>query len=185
MDRATTNREDAADGRHERATFGAGCFWCVEAVLQRLDGVIEVVSGYMGGGDDDANYEQVCSGTTRHAEIVQVVFDPSVIGYGALLDVFWRLHDPTTLNRQGNDVGTQYRSVIFYHDDAQRQTAETSRAAADQSGLYPDPIVTEIAPATTFHAAETYHQDYYRRNAEQPYCRFVIAPKLQKLGEGP
>ena len=166
--------------RRETATFGAGCFWCVEAVLERLDGVTDVRSGYMGGKVPDPTYRDVCSGDTGHAEVVQVTFDPSKISYESLLDWFWRLHDPTTLNRQGEDAGTQYRSAIFVHSDAQRAAAEASRAAA-QPG-FEDPIVTEIVAASAFWPAEGYHQDYYRQNGAQPYCRAVIRPKMKKLG---
>lgn len=166
----------------ELATFGAGCYWCTEAVLEQVEGVLDVTSGFMGGHVKDPTYEQVCSGTTGHAEVVQVTFDPSKISYSDLLEWFWRLHDPTTLNRQGNDVGTQYRSVIFYHSDEQKRLAEASRAKAQSSGHFSDPIVTEIVPASEFYSAEAYHQDYYRQNKRQGYCRYVIAPKLDKLG---
>ncbi len=161
------------------ATLGAGCFWCVEAIFQELKGVHKVVSGYAGGHVENPSYEQVCSGETGHAEVVQITFDPDMISYHDLLEVFWHTHDPTTLNRQGNDVGTQYRSVIFYHDEEQKRLAEASKAAAQR--LFDDPIVTEIAPLTTFYAAEGYHQNFYRRNPSQPYCRFVIDPKVQKF----
>lgn len=164
------------------ATFGAGCFWCVEAVLEQVEGVLDVRSGYMGGHVAKPTYEQVCTKTTGHAEVVQVTFDPAVISYDELLDWFWRLHDPTTKDRQGGDVGPQYRSVIFVHDEAQRRAAEASRAAADGSGRFPGPIVTEIADAATFWEAERHHQDYYQANKSQGYCRIVIAPKLDKLG---
>jgi len=164
------------------ATFGAGCFWCVEAVFERLDGVLDAVSGYMGGHVENPTYEQVCTGQTGHAEVVQVRFDPRRIPYEDLLGWFWRLHDPTTLDRQGADVGTQYRSAIFYHSEAQREAAEASKRKTDASDLHPDPIVTEIVPATTFYPAEEYHQDFYRLNPAQPYCRVVIPPKLEKLG---
>ena len=172
--------DSAAPASTEIATFGAGCFWCVEAVLEQLDGVLDVTSGYMGGDVDDPTYKQVCSGTTGHAEVVQVTFDPGVIPYEHLLAWFWKLHDPTTLNRQGADVGTQYRSAIFYHSDAQREAAEKSRAAAQAD--FADPIVTEVTAASTYYAGEQYHQDYYRQNKQQGYCRAVIAPKLEKLG---
>lgn len=168
-------------GKREAATFGAGCFWCVEAVFLELRGVERVVSGYAGGSVQNPTYQQVCSGATGHAEVVQITFDPDVISYGELLEVFWRAHDPTTLNRQGADVGTQYRSAIFYHDEDQRRIAEDSRKRADEAGIWPDPIVTEIAPLTVFYAAEPYHQDYYRLNPHQPYCRMVIDPKVRKL----
>ncbi len=162
------------------ATFGAGCFWCVEAVLEQVDGVVGVQSGYMGGTVDDPTYRQICTGDTGHAEVVQVTFDPEVLPYEALLEWFWRLHDPTTLNRQGADVGTQYRSAIFYHSEEQRAAAESSKENA--SAQFDDPIVTEITPAATFWSAEEYHQDYYRANKTAGYCRMVIAPKLDKLG---
>ena len=166
----------------QNATFGAGCYWCVEAVLQQLDGVLEVASGFMGGDVPDPTYEQVCTGRTGHAEVVQVTFDPQRIIYRELLDYFWRLHDPTTLNRQGNDVGTQYRSAIFYHDADQRQEAEASKVAVAAAGRLADPIVTEITVAGRFHPAGADHQDYYRQHRQQPYCRLVILPKLDKLG---
>ncbi len=165
--------------RREIATFGAGCFWCVEAVFQQLKGVERVVSGYAGGKVERPTYRQVCTGATGHAEAVQITFDPEVISYADLLEVFWRTHDPTTLNRQGADVGTQYRSAIFYHDDAQRATAEKSRR--DAQDLWADPIVTEIVPFTNFYEAEDYHQDYYRTNPDQGYCRLVIDPKVRKF----
>lgn len=168
--------------QRDTATLGAGCFWCVEAVLEQIDGVESVTSGYMGGHVDNPTYRDVCNGTTGHAEVVQVVFDPDVLSYAELLEWFWRLHDPTTKDRQGNDVGTQYRSAIFVHSPEQRQVAEASKAAADASGAFSAPIVTEITDAATFYSAEGYHQEYYRENREQPYCRFVIAPKLGKLG---
>jgi peptide-methionine (S)-S-oxide reductase len=166
----------------ELATFGAGCFWCVEAVLEQLDGVLDVTSGYMGGHVENPTYKAVCTGETGHAEVVQVTFDPAVIPYDHLLAWFWKLHDPTTLNRQGADAGTQYRSAIFYHSEAQREAAEASKAAADASGEFVDPIVTEITAASTYYTGEEYHQDYYRLNRQQGYCRAVIAPKLEKLG---
>lgn len=161
------------------ATFGGGCFWCTEAVLEQLDGVLAVESGYMGGDVDDPTYEQVCSGTTNHAEVVQVTFDPKVITYESLLDWFFRSHDPTTLNRQGADVGTQYRSVVFFHDDEQKRTTE--KFIASIAPNWGSPIVTQVAPADTFWSAEKYHQDYYRNNSGAGYCRAVIAPKLKKL----
>ena len=162
-----------------RATFGGGCFWCVEAVYQDLNGVLEVVSGYAGGSVPNPTYQEVCNGTTDHAEVVQIRFDPESVTYGDLLDVFWRTHDPTTLNRQGADVGTQYRSVIFCHDEQQRAEAERSLAETDASDLWADPIVTEISPLPEFYRAEDYHQNYYRSNRAQPYCTFVIDPKMR------
>lgn len=161
------------------ATFGAGCFWCVEAVFEKLEGVHAVESGYMGGQTDDPTYREVCSGTTGHAEVTQIHFDPSVIQFETLLDWLWRSHDPTTLNRQGADAGTQYRSAIFYHDEAQRTAAEASKKAAQAH--FDRPIVTEITKATTFYPAEDDHQDYFRLNPAAPYCQMVIYPKLQKL----
>jgi peptide-methionine (S)-S-oxide reductase len=162
-------------------TLGAGCFWCVEAVFLRLKGVERVVSGYAGGAVKQPTYQQVCGGATGHAEAVQITFNPAVISFEELLYVFWRSHDPTTLNRQGADVGTQYRSVIFYHDEAQKAMADKSKQETNAAGLWPNPIVTEIAPFTNFYEAEAYHQDYYRRNSNQPYCRAVIDPKIVKL----
>lgn len=163
------------------ATFGGGCFWCVEAVFLELKGVEKVVSGYAGGTVPNPTYEQICSGTTGHAEVIQITFDPAVISYDQLLNVFWHVHDPTTLNRQGADVGTQYRSTIMVHDAEQRSIAEASKAKTEASGLWKDPIVTEIVPLDVFYPAETYHQDYYNRNPRQGYCSFVIAPKMQKF----
>ena len=168
----------------EVATLGAGCFWCVEAVFGKLDGVASVESGYAGGTVADPTYEQVCSGTTGHAEVCRIRYDPSRIRYSELLDVFWKIHDPTTLNRQGNDAGTQYRSVIFCHDDEQRALAEQSKRELDASGALDRPVVTEISPFTAFHPAEDYHRDYFRRHPERAYCRLVIRPKLEKLREG-
>lgn len=167
--------------RREIATLAGGCFWCIEAVYQQLKGVQGVVSGYTGGQVENPTYHQVCRGSTGHAEAVQIAFDPDVISFADILDVFWVTHDPTTLNRQGPDVGTQYRSAIFYHSDEQRETAEKSKQQADASGLWPDAIVTEIVPAATFYEAEGYHQNYYRQNPSQPYCYVMIEPKLQKL----
>ena len=164
-----------------KATFGAGCFWCVEAVFQRLDGVSEVIPGYTGGHSHNPTYHEVCQGTTGHAEVAQITFDPSLVSYQELLEVFWKTHDPTTLNRQGNDVGTQYRSAIYYHDQDQMKLALDMKAKLDESGAWADPIVTEIAPLTKFYPAEDYHIDYYNQHKEQPYCQFVIRPKLDKF----
>lgn len=165
----------------EVATLAAGCFWCTEAVLQQLPGVISVTSGYTGGHGANPTYEQVCRGDTGYAEASEVVFDPKKITYDQLLETFWRMHDPTTLNRQGNDAGTQYRSAIFYKNEAQKETAEKSKA--ENQKRFKSPIVTEITQAGTFYPAESYHQDYYRQNKDQnPYCRIVIQPKLEKLG---
>jgi peptide-methionine (S)-S-oxide reductase len=164
---------------NEKATFGAGCFWCVEAVFERLEGVRSVVAGYAGGAKPNPTYSEVCSGTTGHAEVAQITYDPAKISYERLLDVFWESHDPTTLNRQGADIGTQYRSVIFTHDDRQKHAADKSKADAAKS--FDTPIVTEIRPLDHFYEAENYHQDYFRNNPEAPYCLFVIKPKLKKL----
>ena len=179
------DKETHQEGRPaslETATFGAGCFWCIEAVLEQLDGVADVKSGYMGGSVVNPTYEQVCTGTTGHAEVVQVKFDPLRISYEDLLDYFWKLHDPTTLNRQGNDVGPQYRSAIFYHSEEQRLAAEKSKKALDDSGVFEHPTVTEISQTGTLYEAEASLQDYYRLNKRAFYCRFIIAPKLDKLG---
>jgi peptide-methionine (S)-S-oxide reductase len=163
----------------ELATLGGGCFWCTEAVFQRLAGVEAILSGYAGGDLDDPSYEDICSGDTGHAEVIQITFDPDVISYSQILDVFWLAHDPTTINRQGNDVGTQYRSVIFYHDDEQREEAENSMMRNQKN--FASRIQTEISPLPTFWPAENYHQEYYNDNKYQPYCQFVITPKIEKL----
>ena len=165
------------------ATFGGGCFWCVEAIYQDLKGVHSVVSGYTGGKSENPSYQDVCSGTSGHAEVVQIGFDPEVISFGELLEIFWRTHDPTTLNQQGADRGTQYRSVIYYHDGNQKEIGEKSLAETDRSGLWDDPIVTEISPMDEFYEAEDYHQNYYKQNGSQPYCRMVIDPKMKKFRE--
>ncbi|MFN8155181.1 MAG: peptide-methionine (S)-S-oxide reductase MsrA [Bacteroidia bacterium] len=165
----------------DTATFGGGCFWCIEAIFQQMNGVIAVASGYSGGQREHPTYEQVCSGTTGHAEVVQVIYDPSKVSYPELLEVFWGVHDPTTLNRQGADVGTQYRSVIFYHNEMQHQLAEEYKQKLDKSGAFNDPIVTEISPAKPFYKAEKYHQNYYNKNGGQPYCSIVIRPKVEKF----
>ena len=161
------------------ATFGAGCFWCVEAVFEQLDGVHAVESGYMGGEVQDPTYREICSGTSGHAEVTQIHYDSKIVRYETLLDWLWRSHDPTTLNRQGADIGTQYRSVIFYHNEAQREAAVAAKVAAQKD--FTAPIVTEITSATTYYPAEDYHQDYYRLNPNAPYCQIVIRPKLEKL----
>jgi len=166
------------------ATFGGGCFWCTEVIFQQLDGVSQVLPGYMGGQRENPTYEQVCSGATGHAEVVQIEYDEEVLPYEELLAVFFKTHDPTTLNRQGNDVGTQYRSVIFYHDDAQRAAAESFIRQLEENAVYSAPIVTEIAPAQPFYVAENYHHDYFKNHPENPYCAAVIAPKLQKFLNG-
>jgi peptide-methionine (S)-S-oxide reductase len=165
----------------ERATFGNGCFWCTEAVFQRLKGVKSVVSGFSGGWAPDPTYQDVCSGATGHAEALQITFDPAIVSYRDLLEVFWQTHDPTTLNRQGNDVGTQYRSAIFYHSDEQKKLAEELKQKLDASGAFDGPIVTEVTPFTAFYPAEDYHQNYYNQHQGAMYCRAIIAPKLAKL----
>ncbi|HLU47553.1 MAG TPA: peptide-methionine (S)-S-oxide reductase MsrA [Planctomycetota bacterium] len=171
--------------RTEIATLGAGCFWCVEAVYEQIPGVLDVRSGYMGGHVDHPTYEDVCTKTTGHIEVAEVTFDPEKLSYAKLLEKFWKLHDPTSLDRQGGDKGPQYRSVIFYHSDEQRRIAEESKSAMDRSGAFDNPIVTEIRPAEKFWVAENYHQDYYRLNKGAPYCQAVIRPKLEKLGLEP
>jgi peptide-methionine (S)-S-oxide reductase len=165
----------------ELATLGGGCFWCLEAVYKELRGVERVVSGYAGGRVENPTYRQVCEGTTGHAEVVQITFDPSEVSYLELLEVFFTIHDPTTLNRQGGDVGTQYRSAIFYHTPAQRETAEQAIAAFNAAQVWDAPIVTEVVPLETFYPAEDYHQDYFENNPSQPYCRAVVAPKVSKF----
>ncbi|HSL01692.1 MAG TPA: peptide-methionine (S)-S-oxide reductase MsrA [Rubrobacteraceae bacterium] len=167
--------------RTEVATLGGGCFWCLEAVYEDLMGVEKVESGYSGGTVSNPTYRQVCSGTTGHAEVVQVTFDPEVVSFREILEVFFTIHDPTTLNRQGADVGTQYRSAIFYHDEEQRRVAEEVLAELEAEGLWPDPIVTEVKPFDAYYRAEDYHQEYYRNNSYQPYCQVVIAPKVAKF----
>lgn len=165
----------------ESATFGAGCFWCIEAVFQQLNGVDTVISGYAGGKIANPTYREVCSGLTGHAEVARITYDPNIISFKELLEVFWQTHDPTTLNRQGADVGTQYRSVIFYHNEKQREEAAFYKAELDASGAFPKPIVTEISPLPTFYVAEDYHQNYFRQNGEESYCQYVIQPKLEKF----
>jgi peptide-methionine (S)-S-oxide reductase len=165
----------------QQATLGGGCFWCTEAVFQQLQGVHGVVSGYSGGSVPDPTYKQVCTGTTGHAEVIQITFDPQVISFSELLEVFWRTHDPTTLNRQGNDRGPQYRSVIFYHSAEQHDLAEQYKQQLNAAGAFPAPIVTEIVPFTAFYPAETDHQNYYLEHRQASYCQAVIRPKLQKF----
>ncbi|MDX1662529.1 MAG: peptide-methionine (S)-S-oxide reductase MsrA [Candidatus Promineifilaceae bacterium] len=167
------------NGQKEMATLGGGCFWCLEAVYQEVEGVEKVISGYAGGDVADPSYEAVCTGRTGHAEVVQVLFDPDVTSYREILEIFFAIHDPTTLNRQGADVGTQYRSIIFYHDEDQKETAEAVMAEAQAA--WDRPVVTELTPAETFYEAEAYHQNYYRNNPYQGYCRAVVAPKLKKF----
>jgi peptide-methionine (S)-S-oxide reductase len=176
-----TNETIPTGKKTDTATFGTGCFWCTEAVFQELKGVLKVISGYSGGQVANPSYEEVCTGTTGHAECLQIIYDPSVISFDELLEVFWASHDPTTLNRQGNDVGTQYRSAIFYHDEEQKKKAEHYKAELNQHGAYDKPIVTEIVPFTKFYPAENYHQDYYNTHGSQPYCYLVIRPKVEKF----
>jgi peptide-methionine (S)-S-oxide reductase len=177
----TNNTNSSVNTPTDTATFGTGCFWCTEAIFQQLEGVIKSTSGYSGGHVANPTYKQVCTGNTGHAEVIQVVYDPKKISYDELLEVFWKTHDPTTLNRQGADVGTQYRSVIFYHNNEQKEKAEKYKAELDKSGAFNNPIVTEIAPYTVFYPAENYHQDYYEQNGAEPYCNIVIRPKVEKF----
>ncbi len=177
---AAQERKAAGEPRKtELATFGGGCFWCMEALFERFNGVKAVTSGYAGGKTPNPNYKQVCTGETGHAEVVQVEYEPNTISYDQLLEIFWDVHNPTTLNRQGADEGTQYRSVILYHNEAQKKAAEQSRKTATAHSQVP--IVTEIVPLTKFYPAEDYHQDYFRKNPNVPYCTYIISPKLQKL----
>ncbi len=167
----------------QSATFGGGCFWCVEAVFTELKGVEKVTSGYSGGAVSNPSYREVCDGESGHAEVVQIEFDPTVINYEALVEIFLLTHDPTTPNRQGHDVGTQYRSVIFYHSDEQKKIAQSVKSRIDKERVYANPIVTELAPFSKFYPAETYHQNYFAQNPSQPYCQAVIDPKVRKLRE--
>jgi peptide-methionine (S)-S-oxide reductase len=168
-------------GNYETASFGAGCFWCVEAVFQELKGVQSVTSGYMGGQVKNPTYKEVCSGLTGHAEVCNIIFDPKVISYKELLEAFWGSHDPTTLNKQGADSGTQYRSVIFYHSAEQQEAASFYKIKLNEENAFGKPVVTEISPVSTFYKAEDYHQNYFNENGDAPYCQFVIAPKLEKF----
>jgi len=171
----------AQSAKLQKATFGNGCFWCSEAVFQRLNGVTAVRSGYEGGAVVNPTYEQVCTGTTGHAEVIEVTYDPAKIKYDELLEVFWKTHDPTTLNRQGADVGTQYRSVIFYHNNEQKTIAEKYKKELNDTKAFGNPVVTSIEKASAFYVAEAYHQNYFNRNGSQPYCKLVIVPKLDKM----
>jgi peptide-methionine (S)-S-oxide reductase len=171
------------DKKLETATLAGGCFWCTEAIFNRLKGVISILPGYTGGTTKNPSYNEVCSGNTGHAEAIQIEFDPTQIPFGKILDIFWYTHNPTTLNKQDNDIGTQYRSVIFYHDEKQKQIAEKSKGALEKEGVYKDPIVTEITQFTNFYVAEDYHKNYFNRNKYAPYCNFVISPKIRKLLE--
>ncbi len=176
-----SHEDRSTQARREVATLAGGCFWCLEAVYDQLRGVDSVESGYTGGTLENPTYEDVCGGDTGQAEAVRITFDPHVISYRELLEIFFMIHDPTTLNRQGNDIGTQYRSAIFYHSPAQRETAEALIQKFDQEGLYPAPIVTQLAPATQWYEAEVYHQEYFVRNPLQGYCQFVVGPKVAKF----
>lgn len=176
-----TSETNSTGARTDVVTFGTGCFWCTEAIFQELKGVLSVISGYMGGHVENPAYEEVCSGTTGHAECLQIAYDPAIITYDELLQVFFESHDPTQLNRQGNDIGTQYRSAIFYHTEEQKQKAEHYKAELEKAGAYPNPIVTEITPAGIFYPAEDYHQNYYNSHGSQPYCYVVIRPKVEKF----
>lgn len=165
----------------ELATLGGGCFWCVEAIYKDLDGVKSVVSGYSGGHVENPTYDQICTKTTGHAEVIQLSYDPTVISYEEILDIFWRTHNPTTLNQQGNDKGPQYRSVIYYHNENQKRIAERSKQEAEKNGIWPNPFVTEIEPLINFFKAESYHQDFFAENPNYPYCVYVIDPKVKKF----
>ena len=175
------NENIKPDLKTDTATFGNGCFWCTEAVFQELKGVLKVTSGYSGGTVKNPTYKEVCTGLTGHAECLQIIYDPSVISFEELLEVFWKTHDPTTLNRQGNDAGTQYRSVIFYHNEKQKQLAEHYKKELDDARVFDKPIVTEITAFDVFYPAENYHQEYYNRNGQEPYCQYVIRPKVEKF----
>ena len=177
----TSQKENPMQNKTEIATLGGGCFWCIEAIYERVRGVIKVTSGYSGGHVENPTYEQVSTGTTGHAESVQIEFDPTVISYNEILDIFWQIHDPTQLNRQGNDIGPQYRSVIFYHDERQKEIALKSKAELEKENIFDKPIVTEITAFKRFYPAESYHKNYYDRNSDEPYCQLVITPKLQKF----
>lgn len=165
----------------EQITFGAGCFWCVEAIFSKIKGVEKVVSGYSGGTKENPTYQEVCTGNTGHAEVCQITYDPKIISFEELLEIFWKTHDPTTLNRQGADVGTQYRSAIFYHNDEQKNLSEKYNKALLDSGVFDNPVVTEISPLINFYPAENYHQNYFEENGSQPYCSMVISPKVKKF----
>lgn len=177
----TKMNDSATDTKLETATFGSGCFWCTEAIFTRVKGVTDAVSGYSGGTEPNPSYELVCSGTTRHAEVIQVTFNPEIVSFKKLLEIFWNTHDPTTLNRQGADVGPQYRSVIFYHNAKQKEEAEYFKKQLNEANIWDKPIVTEISPFTGFYKAEKEHQDFYENNPSYGYCNFVITPKVKKF----
>ena len=183
QNKTTSEAANAAvtDSKNDTATFGAGCFWCVEAQFQMLDGVIKVESGFSGGEIKNPSYKEVCTGRTGHAEVCNITYDPSKVSYEELLYAFWQSHDPTQLNRQGEDIGTQYRSVIFYHNDKQRQLAEEYKKKLNDEKVYNDPVVTEISPFTVFYKAEDYHQNYFNQNGNESYCQFVVRPKVEKF----
>ena len=183
QDKTKKENQMTNNNKLELATFGSGCFWCVEAIFQRVEGVEKVVSGYSGGHVKNPAYKEVCQGTTGHAEVCQLSFDPDVVSFEELLEVFWQTHDPTTLNRQGNDVGTQYRSAIFYHNDQQKALAKKYRKKLDESEVFNDPIVTEIKAYKKMYVAEDYHQNYFNENGSQPYCSLVIQPKIDKFNK--
>ena len=168
-------------GKKDTATFGTGCFWCTEAIFQQLNGVLKVTSGYSGGHAVNPTYKEVCSGTTGHAECLNIIYDPAIITFDELLEAFWQTHDPTTLNKQGNDVGTQYRSVVFYHNEEQKAKTEKYKAELTKSGAWSNPVVTTLEPFVKFYPAEDYHQNYYNNNTGEGYCQFVIRPKLEKF----
>lgn len=169
------------DNHREKATLAGGCFWCTEAIFRRLRGVYSVLPGYAGGKTAYPSYDEVCSGTTGHAEAIQIEFDPDIISYEKILDIYWHTHNPTTPNRQGADIGTQYRSVIFYHNNKQKEIAGKSKREFENEGIYPDPVVTEIIPFSNFYVAEDYHKNYFDKNTEAPYCNLIISPKIHKL----
>jgi peptide-methionine (S)-S-oxide reductase len=171
----------AKENNIDTATFGAGCFWCVEAIFQRVGGVLKVESGYSGGTVKNPSYKEVCNGGTGHAEVIRLTYDKSEVSFDELLEIFWKTHDPTTTNRQGNDVGTQYRSAVFYHNDEQKRTAEDYKKKLNAEKVYPNPIVTEITPLKNYYPAEDYHQNYYNQNGSQGYCQYVIQPKIEKF----
>jgi peptide-methionine (S)-S-oxide reductase len=175
------NMENLTTTVTDTATFGTGCFWCTEAIFQEVEGVIKVTSGYSGGFNENPTYKEVCTGTTGHAECLNVVYDPAKVTFDELLEIFWKVHDPTTLNRQGNDIGTQYRSVVFYHNDEQKTKTEKYKGELDKSGAWDKPLVTTLEPFVKFYPAEDYHQNYYNNNTGQGYCQFVIRPKLEKF----
>lgn len=176
-----TDNVSTNPGKKDTATFGTGCFWCTEAIFQELKGVIKVTSGYSGGFAENPSYKEVCTGTTGHAECLNIIYDPAVITFDELLEVFWQIHNPTTLNRQGNDVGTQYRSAVFYHNEEQKAKTEKYKAELNKSGAWSDPVITSLEPFVKFYPAEDYHQNYYNNNTGQGYCQFVIRPKLEKF----